>query len=462
MCRKEVPGVLGVELAPGLEESTTPYAGVSLLIELMRRCGVDAASNRVLAAKRGYPSGQMVECFVVLSALGGESVEDFAILRHDGGLAALLGYRPAAVETARQYLDRFHDEKLLEGRPKQGAFVPMEPSGLAGLGVVNGQVIRNYVGVMAPGKEVTLDVDAHLVPTTKQEAFVCYEGYPAYQPLVVGWAETGLVLADEFRDGNVPAGHGIKDLVDRAHEALPAGEWRVRVRSDSAAYQWEVLDHWNERGWEFAVSADMSQQLKAEIGKLAPEDWHYWAREADGKVREWAEVAYVPSRKAESKTVPVYRYVAVRVRSAQGVLIDDGADREEVRHFAVVTNRWDLGGEELLRWHRGKAGTIEQVHRVIKDELAGGVYPSGKFGANAAWLRLQVLTYNLLELLKAAALPPELRHARPKRLRFLVFTNMGKLVSHAGQRMIKVARGLFEKLLGPPMARIRLMAWSSS
>ena len=53
MRRKEVLGVLGVELAPGLEESTTPYAGVSLLIELMRRCGVDTVSNRVPAAKKG-------------------------------------------------------------------------------------------------------------------------------------------------------------------------------------------------------------------------------------------------------------------------------------------------------------------------------------------------------------------------------------------------------------------------
>src|SRR5680860_1517011 len=418
MRRREVPGVLGVELVPGLEESTTPYAGVSLLIELMRRCGVDAVSNRVLAAKKGLSAGKMVECFVVLSALGGECLEDFAILRQDLGLEAMLGYRPAAVETARQYLDRFHDEKLLEGRPEQGAFVPMEPSPLAGLGVVNGQVIRNYVGVMAPGREVTLDVDAHLVPTTKQEAFVCYEGHPAYQPLLVDWAETGLVLADEFRDGNVPAGHGIKELVDRAYEALPAGEWRGKGRSDSAAHEGGVLDHRNGRGWQFAVSADMSRQLRAEIGKLGPEDWHYWAREAGGKVREWAEVAYVPSRKVESKTVPVYRYVAVRVRPAQGVLIED--------------------------------------------ELAGGVYPSGKFGANAAWLRLQVLTYNLLELLKAAALPPEMRHARPKRLRFLVFTHMGKLVSHAGQRMMKVVRELFEKFLGPPRARMRLLAWSAS
>ena len=158
----------------------------------------------------------------------------------------------------------------------------------------------------------------------------------------------------------------------------------------------------------------------------------------------------------------MYRYVVARVRPAQGVLKDDGSDTELVRHFAVVTNRWDLGGEELLRWHRGKAGTIEQVHRVIKDELAGGVYPSGKFGANAAWLRLQVLTLNLLELMKAAALPPEMRHARPKRLRFVVFTHIGKVVSHAGQRVMKVARKLFEKLLGPPRVTISSLAWSSA
>ncbi len=102
MRRKEVSGVLGVELAPGLEEATTPYAGISLLIELIRRCGVDTVSNRVLATKKGLSAGQMVECFVLLGALGGECLEDFAILRQDVGLEALLGYRPPAVETARQ------------------------------------------------------------------------------------------------------------------------------------------------------------------------------------------------------------------------------------------------------------------------------------------------------------------------------------------------------------------------
>ena len=91
--------------------------------------------------------------------------------------------------------------------------------------------------------------------------------------------------------------------------------------------------------------------------------------------------------------------------------------------FAVVTNDWDRGGQALLEWHRGKAGTVEHTHLVLKDGLAAGVYPSGKFGANAAWLRLQVLTNNLLVLMKAMALDAEYRDARPKRLRFAIFNS---------------------------------------
>ena len=78
---------------------------------------------------------------------------------------------------------------------------------------------------------------------------------------------------------------------------------------------------------------------------------------------------------------------------------------------------------------------------MIKNELAGGVMPCGRFGANAAWLRLAVLTYNVRTALKRLALPPELLAARPKRLRFLIFHTPGKLVQHARQRLLRLARG---------------------
>ena len=141
--------------------------------------------------------------------------------------------------------------------------------GLQGLGEVNRRVVHAYGQAKKPGKEVTLDVDAHLVETSKANAEYCYEGYRAYQPMVVCWAETGLVLKDEFREGNVPASRDIRRIVDEAYDALPPGEWKLRVRSDSAAYEPEgILDHWDGRGWEFAVSADMSPQLRGAIEAL--------------------------------------------------------------------------------------------------------------------------------------------------------------------------------------------------
>lgn len=460
--RKPLPNRVEMEFKGGLSEAITAHAGVTLLIELGRISEVMATAERCLPAKKsskGLRQGQIVESFVVLSALGGDCPDDFDTLRQDQGLEAILGYKLPAASTARQWLDLFHEDKLLEGRPLQGSFIPEESSRLAALRAVNGRTICGFVVAVKPGPDVTLDVDAHLVESSKSTALRTYEGFRGYQPLLVQWAETGLVLADEFRDGNVPASQRIKELVDQAYGALPAreGGWRVQVRSDSAAYEYEALDHWNGRGWRFAVSADMSPALRREIEALPPQDWHFWTQERNGVVREWAEVPFVPGRPSERLDIKPYRYVAIRVRSAQGVLFGDG---NTVKHFAVVTNDWETDGQALLQWHRGKAGTIEHVHRVLKDELAAGVYPSAKFGANAAWLRLQVLTYNLLELLKATALDKQYRNARPKRLRFAIFTQIGTVVHHARRQFVRIVNKVLDVVLRPGRRRLAQMVWT--
>ena len=141
---KQAREVLGVKIVGGLEEASTPWAGASLLVELYRRSGVDAVANKVLPAKgsaKGLKPGQMVESFVLLSALGGECVDDMQHLRDDDGLKGILGYRPPAPETARHWLDGFHDEGLMMKRPQQGSFVPPESAKLAGLREPNRQVV---------------------------------------------------------------------------------------------------------------------------------------------------------------------------------------------------------------------------------------------------------------------------------------------------------------------------------
>ena len=208
MRRKPLPNALDIDLRGGLTERVTPHAGVALLIDAMRRAGVPAAAERHLPAKRspkGLAQGQMVETLVLLSALGGECLDDLDHLRRDRGLAALTGYDLPAASTARQWLDRFHEPELLAARPAQGSFIPMESAGLAGLRAVLVTAIRSFVTAVPVGDAVTLDVDAHLVESSKSTALPTYEGFRGFQPALVSWAETGLVLADQFRDGNVPA-----------------------------------------------------------------------------------------------------------------------------------------------------------------------------------------------------------------------------------------------------------------
>jgi len=108
-----------------------------------------------------------------------------------------------------------------------------------------------------------------------------------------------------------------------------------------------------------------------------------------------------------------------------------------------------------VRWHWEKAGTIEFVHDVSKNDLAAGVPPSGKFGANAAWFRLNALTFNVLTVLKRRALPERFRDARPKRLRFALFTMAGRIISHAGKLVLQISAAA-ERLAGLRAARRQL------
>ena len=92
---KQPSEVLGVKIVGGLKETSTPWAGASLLVELFRRSGVEAAPNpsREGPAKgsaKGLKQGQMVESMVLLIALGGECIDDMKRLRDDEGLAAIL------------------------------------------------------------------------------------------------------------------------------------------------------------------------------------------------------------------------------------------------------------------------------------------------------------------------------------------------------------------------------------
>lgn len=457
--RSSLPMRLPFEIDDRIDPTlVTAHAGVPLVIELFRRMGAAQVIDdavRLKQRQRGLTAAQLVETLITLWVAGGDRCQDLQPLRADAALATLLGFELPAATTMRDFLEGFHVEEPPLWRAGEKAAVPEETVPLVGVGAANRRILAT-VQQHTPQRTATLDVDATILEAHKHTATVTYEGTRGYQPVVAVWAEPDLIVHDEFRDGNVPAGCGNVRILERAMESLPPGLTAIFVRGDSALYEQAVLA-WCEapaRGIGYAISADMSPQLHAEITRLPETAWQLECAEPD-VIREWAEVPYVPDDGDHRKDRPgVRRYLAVRIRQRQGELFADGTT---VKHFAIVTNR-EGDGLTLIRWHREKAGTVEHVHHVLKNELAAAALPSGKFGANAAWFRLNVLTYNLLSALKRVALPGDLSNARPKRLRFLVFNTVEKVVQHARRTLLRLTSAVQQELVA--LARSTILALS--
>src|SRR5208337_4355752 len=128
----------------------------------------------------------------------------------------------------------------------------------------------------------TLYIVATLIETLKKEALFSYKGFKAYQPLNTYWAEQGLILHTEFRDGNVPAGHEQLRVFIHALSLLPEGIKTVRLRSDTAGYQHDLMAycdgskdgklHPRFGKIEFAIGADVTPEFKKAVREA--EEWH--------------------------------------------------------------------------------------------------------------------------------------------------------------------------------------------
>ena len=449
-------------------EALTSYSGLPLVMETCEALGLAGLVKhyvRIKQRNRGYTESKYVESVIALMAAGGDCLEDIERLRSDAGLKLLLGEMPSA-EAVRFFLYGFHDEKLLESRPEEGAFIAAETEPLAGLWEVNREVVLK-ASRKEPLKEATIDQDATVVQSHKEQSQMTYLGERGYQPVINYWAEQDLILSDEFRDGNVPAGMNCLSSFLRAVCCLPQSVEMIYFRSDSAAYQHKLLDvlregvelHGKKVPVYFAISADVSEALRGKIISVSEPVWKP-LRKLTGKGliegrKEWAEVEFIPSAASVKRDMKPDRYLAIRVRPWQGELFSDG---NSYHYYAVVTNRWEMEGEELLRWQRERCGSVEKVHDVVKNDLAGGVMPCGRFYANAAWWRLNCLCYNVISVMKRKALPKIFWPARMKALRFHLIGVAAKVVSHARVMFLKVTEGL----ISYREARSQLVVFSSA
>lgn len=472
---------------------TTAHAGILAYLELWCVLGMPRQIDLQLRihGKQGWLTRQLIQALLLLNLLGGESVTDIDKLEDDAGLCALArfaevhelnrqerrelqcrfrGGRARTFPAATQlysFLEQFHHAAEEEKRKDGVAFIPAPLSALTALQSLNGLLI-SWLQARCPQSTATLDVDATLVETTIQSAKFCYKGFRAYQPLNVFWSEQQLVLHSELRDGNVPAGFQIKRVVAEGIEHLPAGVRTLYLRSDSAGYDTELL-FWCERTTEhekygrilFTISADMTRELRKEVMGLT--DWTPEYRTVKGQLqatgREYGEVVYVPAtHAAQTDIFEPFRYIIIREKlrdqlklpeiGAQTTLPFPTLEQDGVVYkiSAIVTNRREEDAAALIKWHYERCGKSEEAHAIMKEDFAGGRFPSQLFGANAAWWAITILSMNLQMIMKRTTLGKDWLPKRMKAVRFGVITKAGRLLCHARQQILRVSQAYAKQL----------------
>jgi len=472
----------------------TALAGLPAYLELAAVSGLTRSIRHHLQVcaekKQGWTDTQIVMPLVLLNLAGGDSVDDLRKLEGDDGFVQVLRRvemhglprrvrreqdrrwrkeRKRAVPSPSvvfRYLSAFDNPAEEAKRIAGHAFIPAPNEHLQALSGVNGGLLR-FAQQRSPQQEATLDQDASVVETHKEGALYCYQGCKAYQPLSTYWAEQGMVVISELRDGNVPAHYGNLRQLQEGLMVLPEGVVKVYYRGDTASYQRNLLQYCAEGKdsrfgvIEFAIGVDVTLEFKQAVAEVGESEWRPLEREVDGQMvptaQEWAEVCFVPNWTAQRKDGPTYRFLAIRELLEQAELPGLEAQlpfpsmtfgEKRYKLFGLVTNR-DIPGDELIWWHRKRCGKGEEMHKIMKEDLAGGHLPSGKFGPNAAWWGIMVLAFNLNSLMKLLGLPKEWAPKRMKAVRFGFINLAGRLVVRSRQVIIRLsgAHPAYELLL---------------
>jgi hypothetical protein len=203
---------------------------------------------------------------------------------------------------------------------------------------------------------------------------------------------------------------------------LPDFISQMRIRSDSAWYNYKVMDFCQDHGILFSITAEMHSALKEAL-RAIPQD--HWLPFDDRQ--QIAETAYVVGKSRRA-----YRVVALRVLADQPDLFD-GA----YLYYAVITNMDHCNAKRLILWHRQRA-TSENIIKELKHGFALRRLPCGQLLANAAFFHIALLSYNLVQAFKLLILPSGWQTFTVKTLRYRLLHIPGIVGQHARSLILKL------------------------
>jgi hypothetical protein len=310
---------------------------------------------------------------LIHSALaGGDCIDDADALRA-GATESVLGHGVLAPSTLGTFLRSF-----TWGHCRQ-------------LDHLSGELLaRAFSAGAGPGDApVTVDVDSTICETyglAKQGGGFGHTKVRGYHPLIAAVAGTGDVVHCRLRGGNANSGRGAKSFLIETFNRLRAADATgpVTLRADSGFYSRNVVDACRQADVRFSITVRMHKSLRNTVAAIPEDGWTSIPYFLDGA--DVAETVYRPFGKKQ----PDLRLIVRRVRPTPGTQL---ALFVEFTYHACITDR--TGPTLELEADHRRHAEIENTIRDLKYGVGLNHLPSGRFGANAAWLAFNVIAHNL-------------------------------------------------------------------
>jgi len=402
----------------------TSRVGLLSIAELMKSLGLADQINACFpqpGSNRGFKPSVFMETMILMQHEGGFHLDDVRYLREDTALQTVLGLEqiPQAASLGN-WLRR----------------MGKHPQWNTALTRVNQTVLQS---ALHKRKAITLDIDATEIIAGKADAHWTYKSNRGYMPMVGHIAETGQIVACDFREGNTPPAKDNLSFIRQCQDSLPAGCYVQKLRIDAAGYQTDIIKHCDQQRIAYAIRAKMSAYLKELILSVPDSDWQpLLNRKGDVMAGHSSyRTLHVIGDYQQAFTVVVQRKRFKGQSDLEILQSEEEVCAQGYVYRAIATNRETLTDSEIIHWYNQRAEDSENRIKELKLDFGGDTLPCSDFDANAVYFSICALAYNLFALMRQL-LPEGLECHRAKTIRWRLYAIAAKVVKTGRQVFVKV------------------------
>jgi hypothetical protein len=401
------------------DDTLLPNGGLTVAALLAQKLGVaDLVDEHVTIAGEAAANGGAKAATVIGSTLvGGDYIDDADVLRAGATPRLFDGVR--APSTVGIWLRSFAWAQVRQ------------------LDRVTRELLRRaWQAGLGPdlGADLTIDIDSTVCETyglAKQGGEFAYTGVRGYHPLLASLAQTGELLHTRLRGGNASSGRGaatfVAETIRRVRDAGATGA--LTLRADSGFYAGSVVSACRRHRVAFSLTARTNPAIQRAIDAIPDEAWKpipYWL---DGG----ADVAETTYTAFSGKHKTTCRLIVRRVRPTPGSQL---ALDVVFSFHAILTDR--TGPMLAVEADHRRHAIVEHTICDLKHHAGLAHLPSGKFTANAAWLALVGIAYNLSRWTANAA---GLGRVTTKTLRLTIIGAPARIVTSARRLRLRMPTG---------------------